>query len=147
VFCLQPGDARKSREWLLGCVADTDAPVSTAHFPATSAGRVRRDGDAFSWTYLDSMKRVTAVPPPHLQTKAPEERAGQWWTPRLAPHFRTGREFCTGAPVLGRVAVRAVLWGPRALSLDDAVRIMRREAAARIGAEVEFWDAAPHARR
>jgi glyoxylase-like metal-dependent hydrolase (beta-lactamase superfamily II) len=53
MFCLQPAESRASREWLLNHAAHTNAAIFTAHFPATSAGRVRRIGDAFGWTYLD----------------------------------------------------------------------------------------------
>jgi glyoxylase-like metal-dependent hydrolase (beta-lactamase superfamily II) len=51
VFCLDPAQARASREWLLTRAADHDATLFTAHFPETSAGKVKRAKDGFEWKY------------------------------------------------------------------------------------------------
>ena len=42
---------RKSRRWALNHMADTGALVFSSHFPASSAGRVGRNGEAFNWTF------------------------------------------------------------------------------------------------
>lgn len=52
-FCLDPAQARTSREWLLAHAADTNATLFAAHFPEASAGTVWRAGDGFEWRYLD----------------------------------------------------------------------------------------------
>ncbi|MEM5457747.1 MBL fold metallo-hydrolase [Paraburkholderia phytofirmans] len=53
-FCLDGASARHSRHWLLNYAADRDATLFTAHFPQTSAGRVRRGADGFEWQYADA---------------------------------------------------------------------------------------------
>ncbi|MEQ8344377.1 MAG: MBL fold metallo-hydrolase [Sneathiellaceae bacterium] len=52
VFDAFPEQARASRRWALEQAADGDAIVFTTHFPESSAGRVRRHGDGFRWTFL-----------------------------------------------------------------------------------------------
>lgn len=50
-FCEDPELARRSRRWLLEQAAERGATVFTAHFAATSAGRVNRRNDTFAWTF------------------------------------------------------------------------------------------------
>ncbi|CAH2772890.1 MAG: MBL-fold metallo-hydrolase superfamily [uncultured Paraburkholderia sp.] len=52
VFCADAAQARESRLWLLDRAAQTDATVFAAHFPETSAGKVRRSGSGFEWRYV-----------------------------------------------------------------------------------------------
>jgi glyoxylase-like metal-dependent hydrolase (beta-lactamase superfamily II) len=52
VFCLQPDEARASREWLLSRAAEHSSAIFTAHFPHTSAGRIEKTMDGFAWTWL-----------------------------------------------------------------------------------------------
>jgi len=51
VFCSGQDQARESRHWLLKHAAETDATLFAAHFPETSAGKVKRSGDGFEWSY------------------------------------------------------------------------------------------------
>jgi hypothetical protein len=48
-FCEFPNAARSSRRKALDLAADTDALVFTTHFPGSSVGHVRRDGDRYVW--------------------------------------------------------------------------------------------------
>jgi glyoxylase-like metal-dependent hydrolase (beta-lactamase superfamily II) len=41
----------RSRRWALDFAADHDAMVFTSHFPASSAGRVTRAGEAYRWRF------------------------------------------------------------------------------------------------
>ena len=50
VFCEFPDAARASRRRALDLAADSGATVFTTHFAESSAGRVRRDGDAYVGT-------------------------------------------------------------------------------------------------
>ena len=51
-YCEFPQAATASRQWALNHAAETGALVLTTHFAETSAGRVRRDGSAFSWQFV-----------------------------------------------------------------------------------------------
>ena len=51
-FCEDPTLARTSRRWLLEQAADSGATVFTAHFAASSAGRVTRRGGRFDWRFV-----------------------------------------------------------------------------------------------
>lgn len=51
-YCEFPQAAVTSRHWALNHAAETGALVLTTHFAESSAGRVRRDGDAFSWQFV-----------------------------------------------------------------------------------------------
>jgi glyoxylase-like metal-dependent hydrolase (beta-lactamase superfamily II) len=51
VFCEWQDEARASRRWALEQAADRDLLFFTAHFAESSAGRVRRTGGRFAWTY------------------------------------------------------------------------------------------------
>lgn len=51
-YCEFPQAATASRHWALNHAAETGALVLTTHFAETSAGRVRRDGNAFSWQFV-----------------------------------------------------------------------------------------------
>jgi glyoxylase-like metal-dependent hydrolase (beta-lactamase superfamily II) len=48
-FCEFPNAARNSRRKALDLAADTGALVFTTHFPGSSVGHVRRDGDRYLW--------------------------------------------------------------------------------------------------
>jgi glyoxylase-like metal-dependent hydrolase (beta-lactamase superfamily II) len=48
-FCKFPNAARSSRRKALDLAADTNALVFTTHFPGSSVGHVRRDGDRHVW--------------------------------------------------------------------------------------------------
>ena len=52
MFCLDQAQARDSRRWLLNRAAETDATIFAAHFPESSAGKVRRAGSGFEWCYM-----------------------------------------------------------------------------------------------
>ncbi len=52
VYCEFPEPARASRLWALEHAADTGATCFTSHFAESSAGRVSRHGDRFSWRFL-----------------------------------------------------------------------------------------------
>lgn len=41
----------RSRRWALDYAAGHDALFFSSHFPSTSAGRVKRDGDAYKWQF------------------------------------------------------------------------------------------------
>jgi glyoxylase-like metal-dependent hydrolase (beta-lactamase superfamily II) len=51
VFCEFPDAACASRRRALNLAADSGAMVFTTHFAESSAGRVHRDGDSYSWTF------------------------------------------------------------------------------------------------
>ena len=51
MFCEFPDAARASRRQLASQVADSGAPYFSSHFPATSVGKILRDGDAFRWEF------------------------------------------------------------------------------------------------
>lgn len=52
VFCMDPVQARASRQWLLERAARTGAVVFPAHFPQTCAGVVVRGAEGLQWRYL-----------------------------------------------------------------------------------------------
>jgi glyoxylase-like metal-dependent hydrolase (beta-lactamase superfamily II) len=52
VFCEFPDAARKSRRWAMNHAAETNALVFTTHFTESSAGRVSREGDRFTWHFV-----------------------------------------------------------------------------------------------
>ncbi|VVE71974.1 MBL fold metallo-hydrolase [Pandoraea captiosa] len=52
-FCLDPHQARASRQWLLDYAVTTGATVFPAHFPQTSAGKVRRTANGLAWQYVE----------------------------------------------------------------------------------------------
>jgi glyoxylase-like metal-dependent hydrolase (beta-lactamase superfamily II) len=51
VFCEFPDAALKSRCWAMNHAAETNALVFTTHFAESSAGRVSREGDRFTWHF------------------------------------------------------------------------------------------------
>ncbi|NYZ13861.1 MBL fold metallo-hydrolase [Azospirillum sp. RWY-5-1] len=51
VYCEFPEAAQASRRWALNHAAETGALVFTTHFAESSAGRVTRDGDWFTWDF------------------------------------------------------------------------------------------------
>lgn len=51
-FCEFPQAALTSRRWALEQAAERGATVFTTHFAETSAGRVTRAGDGFTWQFL-----------------------------------------------------------------------------------------------
>jgi hypothetical protein len=53
-FCEFPNAARSARRKALDLAADTGALVFTTHFPGSSVGRVRRDGDRYVWQAVQS---------------------------------------------------------------------------------------------
>lgn len=54
VFCLDQDQAREARRWLLHRAAETDATIFAAHFPETSAGKVKRSSNGFEWRYVEA---------------------------------------------------------------------------------------------
>jgi glyoxylase-like metal-dependent hydrolase (beta-lactamase superfamily II) len=53
MFCEFPATARASRQWLANYAADRDLLYFSSHFPASSAGYIRRSGSAFSWQFTE----------------------------------------------------------------------------------------------
>lgn len=51
LYCEFPEAARASRRWALNHAAETGTLVFTSHFGESSAGRVGRDGDRFTWAF------------------------------------------------------------------------------------------------
>ena len=51
VFCEFPEAALKSRRWAMNQAAETNVLVFTTHFAESSAGRVSREGDRFTWHF------------------------------------------------------------------------------------------------
>jgi glyoxylase-like metal-dependent hydrolase (beta-lactamase superfamily II) len=51
VFCRSPDHALTSRHWALAFAADNDALFLSSHFAESSAGRVARNDDGYSWTF------------------------------------------------------------------------------------------------
>lgn len=51
MFCEFPDSARASRRWLAEAVADRKALYFSSHFPASSAGHIHRNGEAFHWEF------------------------------------------------------------------------------------------------
>ncbi|HHT8904490.1 TPA: MBL fold metallo-hydrolase [Burkholderia cenocepacia] len=51
-FCADPHRSVASRRWLLEYAAENRSTVFTAHFANTSAGRVARVGNGFSWQFI-----------------------------------------------------------------------------------------------
>ncbi len=51
VYCEFPDAATKARHWAMAHAADTNALVLTTHFAESSAGRVSRDGNRFTWQF------------------------------------------------------------------------------------------------
>jgi hypothetical protein len=52
VFCEFPEAALKSRRWAMNHAAETNSLVFTTHFAESSAGRVSRKGDRFTWHFV-----------------------------------------------------------------------------------------------
>jgi glyoxylase-like metal-dependent hydrolase (beta-lactamase superfamily II) len=50
-YCVDPEASARRRVAFIEQYADTDTRVLTAHFPAPSAGRIRRDGTAYRFEY------------------------------------------------------------------------------------------------
>ena len=55
MFCLDGARARQSRQWLLERAAQKGATLFPAHFPETSAGRVRKGAGGFEWEYVPAV--------------------------------------------------------------------------------------------
>jgi glyoxylase-like metal-dependent hydrolase (beta-lactamase superfamily II) len=53
-FCADPAQSRATRRAFLESVADTDTLVVPAHFPAPTAGWVRRSGATYDFRFADS---------------------------------------------------------------------------------------------
>ncbi|WP_201775332.1 MBL fold metallo-hydrolase [Chromobacterium subtsugae] len=51
-FCREQDGARTSRRWLLDYACEHQATVFTAHFGASSAGRVGRSANGYGWQFL-----------------------------------------------------------------------------------------------
>jgi len=51
-FCVDPDRARKSRLWMLEHAAEHHSTVFTAHFAASSAGRILRTSEGFDWNFI-----------------------------------------------------------------------------------------------
>lgn len=51
-FCEFPQAALRSRTWVLEDAAERGTTVFTTHFAQSSAGRISRRGDAFSWQFV-----------------------------------------------------------------------------------------------
>lgn len=49
IFCEFPEAARAARRKALNIAAETGALVFTTHFPASSAGRIRHEGNSYRW--------------------------------------------------------------------------------------------------
>ncbi len=52
MFCEFPDAARHSRRKLARYVAERDATYFSSHFPGTSAGKIRRSEENFSWVFM-----------------------------------------------------------------------------------------------
>lgn len=52
-FCEFPGAVGRSRRALLDRAVERDATYFSSHFPRSSVGTVARDGDAYSWTFIE----------------------------------------------------------------------------------------------
>ena len=50
-FCADSEQARLSRHTIVDLCADRDATYFSTHFAETSAGRITRDGERFSWQF------------------------------------------------------------------------------------------------
>ncbi len=57
-FCVDPTASREMRRAFLDRHADSDTLIMPAHFPTPSVGRIRRDGDAFRFAFVE--EAVTA---------------------------------------------------------------------------------------
>ena len=57
-FCVDPTASREMRRAFLDRHADSDTLIKPAHFPTPSVGRIRRDGDAFRFAFVE--EAVTA---------------------------------------------------------------------------------------
>lgn len=53
MFCEFPDAARQSRRGLLHRLTETQALCFSSHFPVSSAGRVTRDQNGYSWTFAE----------------------------------------------------------------------------------------------
>ena len=51
IFCLDPVQARQSREHILALAADQDALIFPSHFDGTSVGRVQRRDKGYAWDW------------------------------------------------------------------------------------------------
>lgn len=54
MFCLDADQAARTRRGVFERYADTDTLFVPTHFPAPTAGRVRRDGDSWRFDFLES---------------------------------------------------------------------------------------------
>jgi glyoxylase-like metal-dependent hydrolase (beta-lactamase superfamily II) len=52
VYCEFPEAARRSRRWAMDLAAETGALVFTTHFAESSAGRLSRAGERFTWHFV-----------------------------------------------------------------------------------------------
>ena len=52
VYCEFPKAARRSRRWAVDYSAETGALVFTTHFAESSAGRLSRKGNRFTWNFV-----------------------------------------------------------------------------------------------
>lgn len=52
VYCEFPEAARRSRSWAMDYAAETGALVFTTHFAESSAGRLSREGERFTWHFV-----------------------------------------------------------------------------------------------
>jgi glyoxylase-like metal-dependent hydrolase (beta-lactamase superfamily II) len=52
IYCGSADLARSSRRFVLDYGAERQATYFSTHFPASSAGRITRSGEAFEWRYL-----------------------------------------------------------------------------------------------
>ena len=52
MFCEFPDAAVRSRRWLLDKAADTNALYFSGHFPVSSVGHIRREGDRYTWAFI-----------------------------------------------------------------------------------------------
>jgi glyoxylase-like metal-dependent hydrolase (beta-lactamase superfamily II) len=58
MFCLDGALARRSRQWILDRAVEKAAMLFPAHFPETSAGRVRKGVDGFEWEYAPAVAKT-----------------------------------------------------------------------------------------
>lgn len=52
VFCAEQDKARQSRQWAFSYGVQREAILFTAHFPESSAGRIGRSGDSYTWDFV-----------------------------------------------------------------------------------------------
>jgi hypothetical protein len=56
-FCLDPGEARASRAWLLEQACEAGTTLFPAHFPQGSAGVGTRGNNGYTWQYVQPVTR------------------------------------------------------------------------------------------